>query len=90
MIIVIFLFHNNRIQNFQYRPSLMSRVISPKFHPANILHYTVFSKSVYFDGFIFEVGVYFKVFVAVLHKLLERDDIIKLPLLNNTVFITVQ
>ena len=67
-----------------------SRVISLKFHPANILHYTVFLKSVYFDGFIFEVGVYFKVFVAVLHKLFERDDIIKLLLLNNIVLITVQ
>jgi len=38
----------------------------------------LFSKSVYFDGFIFEVGKYFKVFEAVLHELFERDDITKL------------
>ena len=40
----------------------------------------LFSKSVYFDGFIFEVGIYFEVFEAVLHdhELFERDDITKL------------
>ena len=37
-----------------------------------------FPKSVYFDGFIFEVGIYFEVFEAVLHELFERDDITKL------------
>ena len=38
----------------------------------------LFSKFVYFDGFIFEVGIYFEVFVAVLYKLFERDNITKL------------
>ena len=38
----------------------------------------LFSKSVYFNGFIFKVGLYFKVFKAVLHELFKRDDIIKL------------
>ena len=38
----------------------------------------LFSKSVYFDGFIFEVSIYFEVFEAVLHELFERDDITKL------------
>ena len=38
----------------------------------------LFSKSVYFDGFIFEVSIYFEVFKAVLHELFERDDITKL------------
>ena len=38
----------------------------------------LFSKSVYFDGFIFEVGLYFEVFEAVLHELFERNDITKL------------
>ena len=40
----------------------------------------LFLKSVYFDGFIFEVGIYFEVFEAVLHdhELFERDDITKL------------
>ena len=38
----------------------------------------LFSKSVYFDGFIFEVGIHFEVFEAVLHELFERDDITKL------------
>ena len=39
----------------------------------------LFSKSVYFDGFIFEGGIYFEVsFEAVLHELFERDDITKL------------
>ena len=38
----------------------------------------LFSKSVYFDGFIFEVGIYFEVLVAILHKLFECDDITKL------------
>ena len=45
----------------------------------------LFLKSVYFDDFIFKVGIYFEVFVAVLLELLERDDITKFPLLNNTV-----
>ena len=38
----------------------------------------LFSKSVYFDGFIFEVSVYFEVFEAVLHELFKRDNITKL------------
>ena len=38
----------------------------------------LFLKSVYFDGFIFEVGIYFEVFEAVLLELFERDDITKL------------
>ena len=38
----------------------------------------LFSKSVYFDGVIFEVGIYFEIFEAVLHELFERDDITKL------------
>ena len=38
----------------------------------------LFSKSVYLDGFIFEVGIYFEVFEAVLHELFEHGDITKL------------
>ena len=38
----------------------------------------LFSKSIYFGGFIFEVGIYFEIFEAVLHELFERDDITKL------------
>ena len=37
-----------------------------------------FSGSVYLDGFIFEVGIYFEIFEGVLHELSERDDITKL------------
>ena len=38
----------------------------------------LFLKSVYFDGFIFKIGIYFEVFEAVLHELFERDNITKL------------
>ena len=38
----------------------------------------LFSKSLYFDGFIFEVGIYVETFEAVLHELFEHDDITKL------------
>ena len=38
----------------------------------------LFSNTVYFDSFIFEVGIYLEIFEAVLHELFERDDITKL------------
>ena len=38
----------------------------------------LFLKSVQFDGFIFEVDIYFEIFEAVLHELFERNDITKL------------
>ena len=38
----------------------------------------LFSKSAYFDGFIFKVGIHFEVFLVVLHKLFESNNITKL------------
>ena len=38
----------------------------------------IFSKLIYFDGFIFEVGIHFEVFEAVLHQLIKHEDITKL------------
>ena len=50
----------------------------------------LFLKSVYFDGFIFEVGINFEIFEAILHELFERDAITKLSTVENTIIIAVQ